>query len=65
MPDHVALVALFWFVLWTGVGVVVGSVMFGEPRTGAVYGFFLAFVACFTWPWIMPDFIGDWMDDPA
>ena len=65
MPDHVALVALFWFVLWTSVGVAAGSLIFGEPRTGAFYGFFFAFVACFAWPWIMPESIGAWMDESA
>ena len=65
MPDHVAVVALCWFVLWTSVGVAVGSVMYGQPNTGAVTGFFLAFVACFAWLWIFPDMLGDWMNDSA
>jgi hypothetical protein len=39
--------------------------MYGQPNTGAVTGFFLAFVACFAWPWIFPDMLGDWMNDSA
>lgn len=62
MADRVAVVAFCWFVLWTGVGVAVGSVV-GEPRTGAVNGFFFALLALSAWPWIMPESIENWMDD--
>ena len=65
MPDRVAFVALCWFVLGTTIGIAVGGTMFGDSTSGAVYGFFLAFAACFVWPWIMPDFIENWMQDSA
>lgn len=61
MPDHVAIVALCWFLLWTSAGVAVCSWMYGEPYTGAVTGFFLGFGAFFAWPWILPDFLQDWL----
>ncbi|MGZ4988844.1 MAG: hypothetical protein ACXWBP_12415 [Limisphaerales bacterium] len=62
MADRVAVVALCWFALWTGLGVAVGSVV-GGPTTGAVNGFFFALLALTAWPWIMPDSIENWMND--
>lgn len=64
-PDRVALVGLCWFALGTSLGIAVGSTLFGQPRTGAVYGFFLAFATCLLWPLFLPNCVGDWMDDSA
>jgi len=62
MADRVAVVAFCWFLLWTSIGIAVGNTV-GEPKTGAITGFFLALLATFSWPFIMPAPIANWMDD--
>jgi hypothetical protein len=62
--DRVALVAWAWFILWIVGGDVVGRWL-NMPGTGMVLGFLLALVTVFLWPWLMPNFIDDWMHDPS
>jgi hypothetical protein len=61
--DRVALVALLWFAIWTGVGDVVGH-LFKVPGTGMVLGFIFALLTVLSWPWVMPRSVEDWMHDP-
>lgn len=49
-----------WLIFWMSVGAVVGG-LFGSPGTGTVDGFIFAVVSTFSWPWIMPTIIDDWM----
>jgi hypothetical protein len=60
--DRVAVVAWLWFIGWIAGGWTVGK-MLDMPGTGAVCGFILALLSVFTWPWVMPRFIDDWMHD--
>jgi hypothetical protein len=62
--DRVALVAWAWFILWIVGGDVVGRWL-NTPGTGMVFGFLLALVTVFLWPWLMPSFIDEWMHDPS
>ena len=62
--DRVALVAWAWFILWTVGGDVVGRWL-NMPGTGVVFGFLLALVTVFLWPWLLPSFIDEWMHDPS
>ncbi len=59
---QVAVFLTGWLVFWMGAGAVLG-LLFGTPWAGSVNGFLFAIVATFAWPWIMPAFIDDWMDD--
>lgn len=52
-----------WLIFWMGVGATIGVVAFGLPWAGIVNGFIFAVLATFTWPWLMPEFIDNWMDD--
>ncbi len=52
-----------WLIFWMGVGAAIGVVAFGLPWAGIVNGFIFAVLATFTWPWLMPEFIDNWMDD--
>jgi hypothetical protein len=63
--DRVAIVAGCWFVLWIVFGYEAGNLVFGTPMTGGITGFWFALVAMFSWPWLMPDKINDWMDQAA
>ena len=54
-----------WLVFWMGTGAAVGSIAFGSPWAGTVNGFFFAILATFAWPWIVPRFVNDWMDDSS
>ncbi len=60
--DRVALVAVCWFLMWISIGVAIGS-LFGTPGTGAISGFWFALLATLAWPWVIPDFVANWMDD--
>jgi hypothetical protein len=59
--DRVALVAWCWFLLWTGMGVAIGTLL-ETPWTGALLGFFSALLGTLAWPWIMPEAINAWMN---
>jgi hypothetical protein len=61
--DRVALVAWLWFLFWIVGGDLIGR-WFGMPGTGMVTGFLVALVMVPTWPWLMPEFVDDWMYDP-
>ena len=61
--DRVAIVALLWFVVWTAGGDVIGYWL-KTPGTGLVLGFLFAVSTLVTWPWVMPGFVDDWMNDP-
>ena len=61
--DRVAIVALLWFVVWTGSGDAIGQ-WFKTPGTGIVLGFLFALSTLAAWPWVMPPAIDDWMHDP-
>ena len=61
--DRVAIVAWLWFIGLTLAGLVIGR-LFGSPGTGAVWGFIVALVAVFGWPYILPNRIEHWMHDP-
>lgn len=63
--DRVAIVAWSWFILWTASGYLAGALLFETPWTGALVGFLAALVGTFTWPWVMPERINQWMDDPV
>jgi hypothetical protein len=62
--DRVAIVAWCWFVLWVVFGYATGTLLFNTPWTGALSGFAFALLATFAWPWVMPERINNWMDDP-
>ena len=59
---RVAVLFTCWVLFWMGVGTAIGSLL-GTPRTGAADGLVFALLAIFSWPWIMPRMIDDWMDD--
>jgi hypothetical protein len=59
--DRIALVALCWFLFWTGLGVVTGKLL-GMPGTATLLGFLFALFSTFAWPWIMPEAISNWMN---
>ena len=61
--DRVALVAWLWFIFWVVGGDLIGR-WFAMPGTGMVAGFLLALVMVPAWPWLMPEFVDDWMYDP-
>ena len=50
-----------WLALWMVTGMAVGSV-FKMPMTGIIVGFVGALFSTFLWPWIVPEFLDDWMD---
>ena len=61
--DRVALVAWLWFIFWVVGGDLIGR-WFGKPGTGKVFGFLFALSTVWTWPWVMPESLDDWMYDP-
>jgi hypothetical protein len=61
--DRVALVAWLWFIFWVVGGDLIGR-WFGMPGTGKVFGFLFALSTVWTWPWVMPESLDDWMYDP-
>ena len=60
--DRVAIVTVFWFAFWTGMGSLLGRYL-DIPGTITVAGFFLALVTVFAWPWILPERLNRWMSD--
>ncbi len=59
---QVAVFLTGWLVFWMGAGAVLAACC-SERWARSVNGFLIAIVATFAWPWIMPAFIDDWMDD--
>ncbi len=60
--DRIALVAVCWFAIWIGVGAWAGREA-GLPGSGIIGGFFLALLTTFAWPWVLPNFVWQWMDE--
>jgi hypothetical protein len=60
---QVAIIFTGWLVFWMAIGAAVGVFGFGLVWAGTVNGFVFAVLATFAWPWIMPKFIDDWMDE--
>ena len=60
--DRVALVGWLWFIFWIVGGDLIGR-LFGMPGTGMVAGFFVALFTLPTWPWLMPEWVDEWMYD--
>jgi hypothetical protein len=61
MPYRVTLFLTCWLALWTAIGLGIGFV-FRTPMTGMIDGFIFAVLSTFLWPWIVPNFLDDWMD---
>ncbi|MCX7314948.1 MAG: hypothetical protein WCG92_04470 [Hyphomicrobiales bacterium] len=61
--DRVAVVGLLWFAVWIAAGHFVG-LWFDVPGTGRAGGFLLALATVWTWPWVLPNAIDEWMYDP-
>ena len=59
--DRVALVGVCWFVFWTGMGSLAGRLL-ETPGTWTVAGFAFALVSVFAWPWILPEWLNNWME---
>jgi hypothetical protein len=62
--DRVAIVAVLWFAGWITIGVELSKLVFNAPGSGAVWGFVLALITVFTWPWVLPRPLEHWMHDP-
>jgi hypothetical protein len=62
--NRTVLVTFCWFVVWTSVGGAVGKLLEieGGGVSGSIYGCLFALMTTFAWPWILPDFIWNWMD---
>jgi putative effector of murein hydrolase LrgA (UPF0299 family) len=59
--DRVALVAVLWFLGWIVAGAELAKLMFNAPLSGSIWGFVLALLTVFLWPWVMPRSLDDWM----
>ena len=59
--DRVALVACLWFAAWIAGGAELAKLMFSAPLSGSIWGFVLALLTVFLWPWVMPRALEDWM----
>ena len=59
--DRVALVAVLWFLGWIVAGAELSKLMFNAPMSGSLWGFVLALLTVFLWPWVMPRSLDDWM----
>ena len=59
--DRVALVAVLWFAFWIAGGAELAKITFNAPLSGSIWGFVLALLTVFLWPWVMPDAIENWM----
>jgi len=62
--DRVALVAVLWFVGWIAGSLEFSKLLFNDPGTGAIWGFILALLTVFAWPWVLPPSLEHWMHDP-
>jgi Na+/proline symporter len=59
--DRVALIACLWFTGWTFGGTELAKWAFNAPLSGGIWGFVLALLTVFLWPWLMPRAVEDWM----
>ena len=59
--NRVPLVATCWLGLWTLIGFALGRYL-DVPGTFTVGGFLLGVVSVFSWPFVLPDRLQDWMD---
>ena len=59
--DRVALVACLWFLGWIIAGSELANLAFSAPLSGSIWGFILALLTVFLWPWVMPRAVDDWM----
>ena len=64
MMDRVAIVALLWFAGWIVATSEFSKLLFNAPGTGIVWGFVIALITVFTWPWVLPRSLEHWMHDP-
>ena len=62
--DRVALVAVLWFAGWIAGSSELCKVLLNDPGTGAIWGFILALLTVFAWPWVLPPSVEHWMHDP-
>jgi hypothetical protein len=37
--------------------------LYGGGYSGAIGGFVFALLTTFAWPWILPDFVWNWLDE--
>ena len=59
--NRVPLIAVCWFALWTTVGFFIGRLL-DTPGTYTVLGFVFGLVTIFAWPFVLPNWLQDWMD---
>jgi len=59
--DRVALIAVVWFLGWVAAGSALARLMFSAPMSGGIWGFVLALLSVFLWPWLLPRSVDDWM----
>ncbi|MBX9828157.1 MAG: hypothetical protein K2Y27_24575 [Xanthobacteraceae bacterium] len=62
--DRVALIAVLWFAAWIAGGAELAKVTLNAPLSGSIWGFVLALLTVFLWPWLMPRAVDDWMHNP-
>ena len=63
MMDRVAIVAFIWFGCWIAGFAELGKVLFHNPGVWAIWGFVLALLTVFAWPWVLPARLERWMHD--
>jgi hypothetical protein len=59
--DRVAVVAWLWFAGWIIAAAEFSNLTFSAPLSGVIWGFILALLTVFLWPWVMPRAVDDWM----
>jgi hypothetical protein len=59
--DRVAVVAWLWFATWIIAASQLSGLVFNAPGSGVIWGFILALLTVFLWPWVMPRALEDWM----
>jgi hypothetical protein len=59
--DRVAFVAFLWFAGWIAGGTELAKFALNAPLSGGIWGFVLALLTVFLWPWVMPRGVEDWM----
>jgi hypothetical protein len=61
--DRVALIGWLWFIGFIVAGDVIGRMVAAMPGTGMVLGFLIALFGVLAWPWVLPEFLDNWMHD--
>jgi hypothetical protein len=61
LMNRVPLVLALWFVLWTTIGFLIGRVL-DTPGTYTTAGVIFALCSVFSWPFIFPERLQDWME---